>query len=105
MCKLSIDPEMNPYVIHAVNPVNECSGVKSRPLNSHGGHKDAIHIYKKITLAVGTNRRNHVYVTSGYVVYTWDPSGLPVADKGIAFSFGPDGCLTTVARVYFKIIG
>lgn len=47
---------MIPYVIHAVNLVNECSGTKSRLLNSQKGHKGVVHFYKKITLANGMNK-------------------------------------------------
>ena len=74
-------------------------------MNSHTGHKDAIHIYKKITLTAGMNQRNRADVALGGVVSICYRSGLPVADKGVALTFSPDGCLAAVARMYFEIIG
>ena len=58
---------MIPYVIHAVNPVNECSGIKSRPLNSQTGHKGVAHFYKKITLTVGINQEKRTESSLGEV--------------------------------------
>jgi hypothetical protein len=103
--KLSLHSERIPYVIHAVNPVNVCSGIKSRLLNSHLSHKDAIHIYKIITLVVGMNQRNRAYVALGGVVYICYRSGLPIAYKGIALAFSPDGCFAAVTGKYLEIIG